>query len=143
MILNDTHPGTGHLHRLISLPGLLLEGTTDVGGLKQQKCAASQFWKPEVEVKVSSGPCSLQSRFLASPWLLMAPGIPWLMAANSNLCLRPYLAVFLCVCLCLFTWHSFLCKDTSHIRLGAYPHLTNYISKDRFQIRSHSEGTRS
>lgn len=31
-----------------------------VGGLKQQKCVLSQFWRSESEIKASAGPFSLQ-----------------------------------------------------------------------------------
>ena len=67
-----------------------------VGSLEYQKWTISQFWRPEGQSPVSAGSCSpstphLQETLPHLLQLLIAPSVPWLMAASlqPSHCLLP------------------------------------------------------
>ena len=70
-----------------AFPWLLQQTAKTLGGLKQQNCILSQFWRPQLQNQGDCGGCAPLGGSRGEPlassrfgWL-QAPGIPWLVAA--------------------------------------------------------------
>lgn len=102
-------PGCAHGPRILRIwassgPWTVVTKHHRLGGLKQRKFILSQLWRQKSKTKVLQGhaPSDVsKERSCGLFQLLGAPGVGWLMAVSSSLCLHPHMAIFLPgLCLC-------------------------------------------